>query len=359
MDSGYLLACYAFIPFGPQRLKLLINYFKTVKGVWNASRDELLEVGLKAKVVDEFIKHRENFDIEQYLVKLKKNGIGFVNYKDDNYPENLKDLDNAPLVLYFKGELKKSDADAIAIVGSRKMTSYGKEVAFNFANQLSSLGITIVSGLARGIDTIAHMGALDAGGRTIAVLGCGIDIVYPPENIGLYKSIIAKGGAVISEYPLSYPALRINFANRNRIISGLSKAVIVVEGLAKSGTLLTASHAAEQGRTVFATPGQIFSPLSQAPHFLIKNGAKIAFSVNDIVEELDLQVKVNKEEFAKIMPADDLEAKLMDVLENEPLHLDEIVRCSGLKVADINAKLTIMQLKGMVKNIGEGIYKKC
>ncbi len=357
-DSKYLLACYSFIPFGPQRLKLLVKYFKNPKNVWNATKSDLLDVGLSQKIVSEFIGHRQNFEVDEYLLKLKKNNVNFLTYKDSDYPENLKDLENAPLVIYYKGQIKRADANSVAIVGTRKMTSYGREVAYNFSSRLASLGVTIISGLARGIDTAAHKASLESGGRTIAALGCGLNLIYPPENLGLAKNIINSGGAIISEYPLDYPALRINFANRNRIISGLSRAVVVVEGLEKSGTLLTASHAAEQGRTVFAVPGQITSPMSGAPHFLIKNGAKIAFGVEDILAELNLQLKVDKEAVEKIMPSDETEAKIIDILENEPLHLDEAARISGLKVSDISARLTVMEIKGMVKNLGGGIYKK-
>lgn len=357
-EKHYLVALSAFIPFGPKRIELLTGYFGSAKKVWNASPKKLILVGINEKQVGAFETFRKAFDIESYLKKLEKLKIDFVVKADKNYPENLKDLDNAPSVLYIRGKLISSDANAVAVVGSRKMTSYGREVTEKFSSDLANFGITIISGLARGIDTAAHKGALSAGGRTIAVLGCGLDSVYPPENLGLAKEIIQKGGALVSEYPLGYPALPTNFANRNRIVSGLSKAVLVVEGAEKSGTLLTASSAAEQGRTVFAVPGQITSPLSAAPLFLLKNGAKIATEPPDILEELDIQVKVDREKIEKVMPSTKDEAELLEILANEPLHLDELARISSLDTPSVSARLTIMELKGLVKNLGGGVYRR-
>lgn len=357
-ERHYLVAVSAFIPFGPKRIELLTGYFGSAKKVWNASSKRLLEVGINEKTVSAFETFRKGFDIKSYLSKLEKFKIDFVVKADKNYPENLKDLDNAPVVLYIRGRLKAGDTNSVAVVGSRKMTSYGREVTEEFSSELANFGVTIISGLARGIDTAAHRAALAAGGRTIAVLGCGLDSVYPPENLGLAKEIIQKDGALLSEYPLGHPALPTNFANRNRIVSGLSKAVLVVEGAQKSGTLLTASSAAEQGRTVFAIPGQITSPLSAAPLFLIKNGAKIATEPSDILEELDIQVKVDREKIEKVMPSTKDESQLLEILANEPLHLDELARISSLDTPNVSARLTIMELKGLVKNIGGGVYRK-
>jgi DNA processing protein len=357
-DKRALIALSTFVPFGPVRIGLLVSYFGSPRKAWEASESSLLEIGLSKKLVAGFAVHRAGFDITDYFSRLRKQNIKIMTIGSSEYPVNLKEIETAPVVLYVKGNLKAFTINSVAIVGSRKMTSYGKEVTERFAGELASLGVAIVSGLARGVDTIAHQSTLAVGGKTLAVLGCGPDLVYPLENTGLAKRIIENDGAVISEYPLSYPALRVNFANRNRIISGLSKAVVVVEGQEKSGTLLTASHAANQGRQVFAVPGQITSPQSGAPHLLIKSGAKPATSVNDILEELDLQLKVDKEQMEKAMPNSNEEEKLMQILENEPLHLDEIARISSLEVSDISARLAIMELKGLVKNTGRGVYRK-
>ncbi len=356
-EREYLICLSSFFPFGPARLSVLLSYFGGAEEVWNAGNSSLLSVGLKDKLVLEFDSFRKKFSPEEYLKKLNKLKIKVLVKSDENYPKNLLEVDSAPLVLYVLGEIAEEDSNAIAIVGSRKMTSYGKEVAELFSSEFANVGITVVSGLARGIDTMAHKSTLEAGGRTIAVLGSGVDVIYPPENKNLALEI-AKNGALVSEFPLGYPALRPNFAFRNRIISGLSKAVLVVEGEKKSGTLLTASHAADQGRTVFAVPGQITSPMSGACEFLIKNGAKIAFSPTDVLEELDLQFRVDKKEVSRVAPADEIESTILEIVSREPLHLDEIARILGLEVSLISAKLSLMEIKGLVKNLGGGEYKK-
>lgn len=357
-EQKFLTAISAFTYFGPARIRLLISYFKTAEKVWKVAPARLLEVGLSEKKVLEFGGFRKSFDVTSYFAKLSKLGIKVSTFLDKDFPESLKDLPGAPVVLYYKGSLTGLRRSSVAIVGTRKMTSYGREVTETFAGELAGLGITIISGLARGVDTTAHKATLSAGGITIAVLGNGLDAVYPPENKVLAEEIINKGGALISEYPLGYPALPVNFAVRNRIVSGLSTCILVVEGAESSGTLLTASHAANQGKTVFAIPGQITSPLSKAPHFLIKNGAKMATEVKDILEELSMEVKVDREKMEEVAPEGPEEAKIIKLLENEALYLDELVRISGGKTSDISARLTIMEMKGLIKNLGGGKYRK-
>jgi DNA processing protein len=286
-ESQYLTAVYAFGYFGPARVRLLLSYFGGAKNIWECPEEKLVEVGLPVGKMSAFAYFRKRFDIEKYFRRLHVLGIRVVTILDKDYPQNLIDLDGAPSVLYYKGSLDALKVSSVAIVGSRKMTPYGKEVAEKFSSELSNFGVTVISGLARGIDSSAHKACLNAGGRTVAILGNGLDIIYPPENLGLSKEIIKAKGALISEYPLSYPPLPGNFAARNRIISGLSSAIIVIEGAEKSGTLLTATHAAEQGKTLFAVPGPITSPLSAAPLSLIKNGAIMATSTKDILDELD------------------------------------------------------------------------
>jgi DNA processing protein len=358
VDREYLAALYSFTYFGPARTKLLLSYYKSAKNAWNASATSLIELGLKEHVVNDFVKYRNSFMNSDYFNRLKTHSISFLTLYDDNYPKNLKEIDSAPVILYYIGEIKAFTSNAIAIVGSRQASYYGREVASKISSQLASYGITIISGLALGIDAVAHKACLDAGGRGVAVLASGLDTITPLTNRHIAIEIVKKGGAIVSEYPLGYPPFRTSFPSRNRIISGLSKGVVVIEGLSKSGTLLTASAAANQGRPVFAVPGQITSPLSAAPHFLIKNGAKLVSDVSDILDELDLQLKVNKEEVEKIMPTDILEDKILKIIENEDLHVDEICRILGLQVSNVSGKLTIMELKGMIKNVGNGIYAK-
>lgn len=356
-EKEALISLSAFVPFGPARINLLISFFGSASAAWKANPATLSKLGLGEIKLSSFLAHRKSFDLNSYLRTLKKNSIEVVTGEDKNYPRELKEISGAPILLYFKGKIKML-GPGVAIVGARKMTSYGKEVAWKFAGELARFDITIISGLARGVDTAAHEAALSVKGRTVAVLACGLDMVYPPENTRLAQDIIKNGGAIISEYPLGYPALKINFAARNRIISGLAKVVVVVEGTQKSGTLLTASAAAEQGRTLFAVPGQITSPNSQAPLFLLKNGAKMAIAPADILEELGMEIKVDREMLEKVMPSGIEEESLLKILELEPTHLDNIVRISSLDAGKVSARLTIMELKGMVKNLGGGIYKK-
>lgn len=357
-EREYLVALCSFTPFGPARVNLLVSYFGSAEKVWKASKKRLLSVGLKESTLSEFIKHKKNFDFKKYFKTLKKSSIKFVSLNEPGYPENLRGISDAPPVLYYIGTIKPKDKNAVAIVGSRKMSSYGREVAEKFAAELSSVGVTIVSGLALGIDAVAHKACIEAGGRGLIVLASGLDTISPVTNRWIALEIVKKGGAIVSEYPLGQKPQRTFFPSRNRIISGLSKAVIVVEGLKKSGTLLTASAAAEQGRPVFAVPGHITSPLSAAPHFLIQSGCKLATSTQDILEELNLQLKVDFEEVEKLMPGDKNEEKLLEILEKEPLHLDEVARISSLKASEVSTILTFMELKGMIKSLGNGVYKK-
>lgn len=357
-ESQFLIALSAFPFFGPTRIKLLISYFKSAKNVWNAKAKQLLEINISEKKIGEFEKFKNNFNIAQYFQKLIKLGIKTTTFIEKDFPEKLVDLAGAPVVLYYKGSLMGLKNNCVSIVGTRKITSYGREVTEKFASELSSFGITIISGLARGVDTTAHKACLKTKGTTVAILGNGLDSVYPPENMILAEEIIKHDGAIISEYPLGTPALPVNFAVRNRIVSGLSDAVLVIEGAEGSGTLLTAGHAAEQGKTVFAVPGQITSPLSAAPLSLLKNGARMATETKDILDELDMNIKVDKEKVRQILPDDPEEKKVLDILINEALHLDELVRITGEKTSEISARLTIMEMKGLVKNMGGGKYKR-
>jgi len=358
MEREYLIALYSFLAFGPVRTDLLIKYFGSSQKAWNAPSKKLIEVGLQQKIVKEFDSYRQKFDFKGYFSSLKNLSIKVLTKDDRNYPINLKDLPDAPFVLYVRGELKDSDVNSVAIVGSRKMTSYGKEVTTRFASELGRLGLTVISGLAFGVDFAAHAACLEAGGRCIAVLAGGVDRITPRTNEWLGRKIISSGGAVISEFPPGTTPQRYYFPFRNRIISGMSRAVIVVEGAIKSGTIHTANHAANQGRSVFAVPGMITSPMSQAPLYLIKNGAKVLTETKDILEELDVQIRVDQKVVERTMPSGKDEEKLYQLLQKEPLHIDELARTTGLTVPEISASLTVMELKGLVKNNGGGIYKR-
>ena len=357
-DSKYLIALSTFVQIGPVRTKLLLSYFKSAKNLWNASIKELLETGLSKGLVDKFVKHRESFDIDDYLAALKSKSINAVTLFDSDYPGNLKEVDDKPYVLYVKGKLIRSDARSVAIVGTRLMTSYGREVSRKLASELAGFGVTVVSGLALGIDAESQRAAIAAGGRTIAVLASGLDIISPATNKALALEFIKGSGAIISEYPLGHVPFRSDFAVRNRLISGLSKAVVVIEGRMKSGTFYTVSAAASQNRPVFAVPGPITSPASEGPNYLIQNGAKLVSSAKEILDELHMQFKVDTGAMEKVIPATQAEKRLIKCLDLEPMHLDELVRISGIPTPDVSARLTIMEMKGLVESLGGGVYKK-
>lgn len=355
------IAFSSFPQIGPARFKLLVQFFGSAKAAWNAPKKKLLEIGFSEKLANSFDQFRLRYDLIQYKNALKKLSIEVVISEDKNFPQRLKDIDDSPSLLYVrKGEKECALSDlaqiSVAVVGTRKMTSYGREMTKKFVERLVDGGVTIISGLALGVDAIAHQTALELGGKTIAVLGGGLDNIYPPRNTNLAEQIVKNNsGALVSEYPLNYPAMPQNFPFRNRIVSGLSLGVLVIEGSEKSGTLLTASNAASQGREVFAVPGPLTSGTSWAPHFLIKNGAKLVQNPEDILDELDIKSKIKSQKSKVILPETVQEQKIMEVLGAEGADIDSLVRISGLATGILLATLTGMELKGMVKNIG-GIY---
>jgi len=351
----YLIALHSIDGLGPVRLKNLLNFFKDPKLIWEASRDDLIESKLPLLLIEKILETRKNLDPNSYFESIEKSGIKIMTFFDDSYPKFLKEIYDPPLILYYKGEIKKEDEKAIGVVGTRKVTGYGKLVTEKFTKGLVAVGLTIVSGLARGVDSVAHWTAVREGGRTIAVLGGGLNNIYPPENIKLVDQIIWEKGAVMSEFPPDYPSLPGNFPARNRIISGLSKAVLVTEAAVDSGSLITARLALEQGREVFVVPGPVTSDLSRGPIDLIKEGARAVFEVADILDELNLSrippanlvIDLNKEE-----------KQILEILANENLHIDELCRVLNLSSAEISAKLIKMEITGLVKNLGGGIYCK-
>ncbi len=294
---------------------------------------------------------------EKEIEKSKKSGIGIISFDDSAYPENLKNIQDPPAILYVKGELKKQDNFSVSIVGSRKCTPYGKFVARKFSKEFANKGITIVSGLALGIDSEAHRGAIDANGRTIAVLGSGVDVVYPSSNTKLYEKIISSSGAVISEFPLGTKPQKFNFPFRNRIISGISLATIVVEAAEKSGSLITARLAAEQGRDVFSVPGNITSKMSKGTNNLIKDGAipitepEDLFAYESAFSSLFGKTKDHSAEL------NDEEKKILSVLENSSETIDGISTKAGIPAGEVLRIITYMEVKGFVKRAG-GRYLK-
>ncbi|MBI4033284.1 MAG: DNA-protecting protein DprA [Candidatus Blackburnbacteria bacterium] len=368
------IAFSAFPNIGPARFGLLRKYFGSAKRAFRAPAKKFLEIGFSDRLTQEFENFRKDFDTVSYLLRLRRLGVKMILLEDKDYPEMLKKIEDAPYILYVRNahstlprqardrsgqsELGKWSDISVAVVGTRKPTAYGREVTERLVTGLVDNGVTVVSGLALGIDAIAHRVALAAGGKTIGVLGCGVDNIYPPANRQLGEKMLESDqGIIVSEYPLGYPALPQNFPTRNRIVSGLSLGVLVIEGAEKSGTLLTASNAASQGREVFAVPGPITSPVSRAPHFLLKNGAKLVEKVEDILEELKIEERVKSDESKRTLPETKEERRIMEILKKDSLDIDSLVRISGLDTGKVLGTLTGMELKGMVKNIG-GVYTK-
>lgn len=336
---------------GARRLQLLIDTFGSIEAAWNAPEQALRELGLEKRTIKSLLHTRGHLNLEAELERTKRAGIRLICWDDPAYPDYLKQIPSPPPLLFVKGEFLPEDEWAVAIVGTRRATTYGRECALRLSRDLSEAGITIVSGLARGIDGVAHRAALNAGGRTIAVMGNGLDTVYPPEHRELAQKI-AKQGVLLSEYALGVRPEARNFPARNRIISGLSLAVVVVEGRWSSGAVITAKLALEQGREVFAVPGSILSHSSEGPNRLIKEGATPALNANDILEALNLTKVAQQLDARHILPTDPVEARLLETLSAEPLHIDEIGRLMEMSAPDVASALAMLELKGMVRQVG-------
>jgi len=358
---------------GPATFARLIGHFGSIDSVLAASVAELAGIdGIGPKTAEKIAGTRNNFDAKSEIELARKLGVWIINLQDRRYPPVLKRIDDPPPVLYIRGSLTKADNLAVAIVGSRRCSLYGQEQASRFGHLLSSAGFTIVSGMARGIDTAAHQGALSASGRTIAVQGCGLVNVFPPENKKLFE-LITEAGACISELPLTYEPLSENFPPRNRIIAGLSLGTIVIEAATRSGALITARAALEYNREVMAVPGKIDSPLSKGAHQLIKQGARLVENVEDIIDALGYiaeqlkehtiaSAKVAEERIAlPLFDPDQLnltsEEKLTyTTLSTEPAHIDRIIAQTDLAPGRINASLISLRLKGLIKQLPGNMF---
>lgn len=340
---------------GPARLRTLLDYFSDIEEAWQANPGELRAIGLDRRSVENLVKTRNQLDLEAELQKLEKQQVTVLTWDSPDYPDLLKTIADPPATLYIRGRLMAQDDWALAVVGTRRATTYGKECTRMLVRGLVESGVTVISGLAYGIDTEAHWSAVNARGRTIAVLGCGVDIVYPAENRKLAQAIV-EHGALVSEYPLGTNPESGNFPRRNRIISGLSLGVLIVEGSIQSGARITADYALEQGREVLAVPGSILRKSGTGPNYLIQNGAKLVTNVNDILEELNLTMIAQHAEARAIIPDNEIEATLLERLSSEPIHIDELGQTTGLAAADIASTLTMMELKGMVRQVGAMNY---
>ncbi len=336
---------------GAVRFKALLDAFGNAEAAWNASPEALVEVGLSRKIIESFQRVRKGVSLEQIWGRIQSLGVDVLTWDDEGYPRHLKEIDQPPPVLYIRGSLMPEDEWAVAIVGTRRVTSYGRQVAEEVATTLAQSGVTIISGLARGVDSIAQQAALNAGGRTLAVLGNGVDLVYPPENKRLASEII-EHGALVSDYALGTPPDGINFPPRNRIISGLAMSVIIVEAGLTSGALITASFAVEQGRDVFAVPGNINAPQSLGTNRLIRDGAQPLLSPQDVLEALNLTMVTEHRVVRVALPTDPVESRLYKLLSREPMHVDEIRAQANMPIETVSATLAMMELKGMVRQVG-------
>src|SRR3990167_8438170 len=359
-ELAYWVATSAIAGVGSATFNYLLKHFKTLKAFWHSSNEQIRKLKIDTKTRESILEFRQKVDPKIYLETVYEREIKVASLPDRDYPANLRQITDSPPVLYYKGSLLPKDDLAIAVVGSRYPTVYGRQVTEKLVSELVMSGLVIVSGLARGIDSIAHRAALDAGGRTIAVLGSGVDLIYPPENKSLAEKIV-QNGALVSEFPLGFPSVPSNFPARNRIISGLSLGVLVTEAAVDSGSLITAGQAAEQGREVFAVPGPVNSKMSIGTNNLIKEGVHPTTEAADILQVLDIERKQrqldtgNKKLETKNLTKE--ERKILELLDGQSKHIDIIVRESGLEIDKVSAALSMMEIRGFVKNYGLGMWE--
>lgn len=353
-EKKYCIGLNCFPKFGPVKFKRIIKYFSNFQEAFLASSQELIQAGIEQNVAEEFVSFRNGLDLEYIIETLQKENIKVITFQDDSYPKLLSEIHNPPPVIYYKGNLNLKNNISLAIVGTRKYSSYGEQAASEIATGLARNNITIISGMALGVDSIAHHACLEADGKTIAVLGSGLDYksIYPSSNRGLSERIIKSGGAIISEFPPETKPLKYHFPQRNRIISGLSMGTVVIEAGIKSGSLITAYLALDQNREVFALPGSIYSPNSQGTNKLIKQGAKPVTGIQDILDALNLTQATENIKTKEVVGETEEEKNIIKHLTYEAIHVDELVRLTKLDTSTINSTLTIMEMKGMVKNLG-------
>ena len=354
-EKAYWIALNRVAGIGAVRMAALLAVCGSAEAAWRGSIQALKAAGLDRRSLENLLTARRELDVAAEWERIQQAGVQVITLLDDDYPANLATVDAPPPLLYVRGTLHPNEAWAVAVVGTRRATPYGREVAHFLGRDLAAAGVTVVSGLALGIDTIAHRSALDAGGRTIAVLGSGVDQIYPFDNRGLAQSIIGSG-ALVSEYPFGTRPDAGNFPPRNRIISGLSKGVVIVEAGERSGALITARFAGEQGRDVFAVPGSILHPGSAGCNALIQQGATALLTVNDVLDQLNLTHVVAQKAAHAAIEANHDETKLLGFLSREPCHVDDLVRASAMHAPQVAALLTVMELKGLVRQVGSMSY---
>lgn len=345
---------FNLMPFmGPSKIKLLVSHFKTLENAWDADANDLLRAGMEDKTVFKIFDSKKNISPEAEYEKLINENIELITFNDEQFPKLLLEISSSPAMLYLRGSFEK-DEICLAVVGSRKLSTYGVQAASYFSKELSFSGLTLVSGLAYGVDTHAHLECVKQKKRTIAVLGGGLDekSIYPSSNRKLSREII-QNGALISEYPVGTPPLKQHFPARNRIISGISKGILIIEASESSGSLITAKFSLEQNRDVFAVPGSIFSKNSFGTNNLIKLGAKLASHPKDILEDLNIQTIADASIVRNIAPDNDDEKIVLENLKHDDaIHIDQLSKNIGMNINALSSLLTLMEIKGKVKNIG-------
>lgn len=358
-ELPYWIAFSVFPGIGPVRFRLLLQWFGTAQIAWNASANKFREIGIPQTLCEKFVAFRQTFKLDLYITELKKRKIRVVANIDPKFPELLAKISDPPIVLYICGNEEialLSKLKLLAIVGTRRASSYGKIVTSQFSRELVSQGFSIVSGLALGIDGCAHQATLDAGGKTIAVLGCGVDIIAPSSHRNLYEQIKSSGGLIVSEMPLGHRPTKGVFPARNRIISGLSRAILITEGAKDSGSLITARYAAEQGRDVFAVPGMITNPMSEGPHKLIREGATLVYSSDQIMESLGFGQKVVLNKSIDFSHYEKDERQILQYIVRQPVTLDVLVRDLQIPTNLLSPKIISLELAGVITQDSDGLF---
>lgn len=376
-DVDYWVWLSSLAGLGPVKARRLLEKYGHPQVLYDLPESKLKEQGLLTqKNMDELLSREKREGLSKIKDLMLKNNIKVITLFDKSYPEKLKHIYDPPVAIYYRGSFALSEF-SVAVVGSRRTTNYGFITAKKLSYELALRGVQIVSGMARGIDSIAHEGCLDAGGRTVAVLGCGPDYIYPPENARLYESIIKSGGLILSEYPPGTPPLQYNFPARNRIISGISSGVLIVEAAQRSGSLITASYALEQGREVFAVPGNIDCAYSSGTNRLIREGAKIVLGVGDILEEfgyreekapvpwyrdsqrrgtVDTYSGTGHKTYCGLSTG---EIRVVKTIQKGIHHIDEIIQHCNISISEINNILFMLEMKGIVAQLPGKFFELC
>ncbi len=356
-ERSYWVLLSIVAGIGPVRFQRLLDVCGSAARAWRASDTQMAAAGLERRTAESLRKLRASVTPRAVFARLEQLEVATLTLLDDDYPTALRQTADPPPVLFLRGRMLATDGVAVALVGTRRATPYGRTVAEQLARELAAAGVTIVSGLAKGIDTVAHRAALDAGGRTIAVLGNGLDQIYPPENTGLARRVVEQdAGAIVSEFPPGVPPDAVNFPRRNRIISGLCSATVIVEAGERSGALITADFALEQGRDVLAVPGSILSPSSAGANTLLKQGATPVTCARDVLDVMGISADSGVDLARGLPKLPPEEEAVFGALGLEPRHVDELARGLGRGPGEISAALTLLEIKGLVRQVGQMAY---